>query len=338
MAKYGFVTIYDTATNLNNVITVTSYAGSVVKQINHEAPHSVYKFARDGFELLERSVTTGTELPYTLLIEICKQAVKLDKANEHIITMCFHFDANNELVVSKYGINKNIFPLPQKNIGYMWSSTYADVTNHFFNANVIDNLTASVARDLLNNVAVVNGIVDDRLFEFSCGHLFVNASFLLKSHEGTKLLKQITPHYDIVCTAAQTRCTSLKIKRSKSQKYYNCNNYYINKIVEIHTKNIIKVCSFDVAHHICNANLFAQSVCSEVESIRQAIINFSEQIPLVKPKDFDYLSISDIMLCLVDADFRYELSDRVAIVRKIYNANKHKNIICINSDGTVYCT
>ncbi len=337
MARCGFVTIYDPTTNLNNVITITSYAGSVVKQISHEAQHSVYKFRRDDFALLERCVTHGTHLAYTLLLEICHKAVNLDKANEHIITMCFNFDANNEVVVSKYNINKSIFPLPLKSIGYMPASTYADVTSYFFGSYITSNLTASVACDMLNNVAVVNGIVDERLFEFSCGHLFVNASFLLKSIEGKKLLKQITYDYDTVCECAKTLCTSLKIKKSKLQKHYNCNNYYTNSVVQIHTQNIRDVCKFDLSWHIGNPNLFANCVYSEVQLIEQAITKLCEQIANVKPKDFDYISISDIMLCFVDADFRYELANRVATLRKIYNANKHKNIVCIKSDGTVYC-
>ncbi len=338
MARCGFVTIYDSATNLNNVITITSYACAVVKQINIDAACSVYKLSRDGFKVLERSVAVGTDIPYTLLLDICEKALRLDKSNEHIVIMCFYFNVNNELVVKVHSINKDVFPLPLKNIGYMWQSTYANVTRHFLKADVTDNLTASVACDLLNNAAVYGGIVYDRLFEFSCGRLFVNASFLLKSIEGRRLLKQIAVDYDVVCNASKTACTSLKLERSKVQKHYNDNNYYINNIVEIHIKNVRTVCKSDVAHHIRNANLFFHSACSEVQSIKHTIVKFSEQIPDVKPSDFDYLSLADIMRSFVDADFRYGLSERVAAVRKIYNANKHKNIICIKSDGTVYCT
>ena len=338
MARCGFVTIYDPATNLNNVITITSYAYAAIKQIKNEANHSVYKLSRDDFKVLERSVAVGTDIPYTLLLDICQKALRLDKANEHIAIMCFYFDANNELVVKVHSINKDAFPLPLKNIGYMWQSAYANVTRYFLKADVTDNLTASVACDLLNNSAVYGGVVYDRLFEFSCGRLFVNASFLLKSIEGRRLLKQIAVDYDVVSNASKTLCTSLRVKRSKVQKHYNDNNYYINNIVEIHTKNVRNICKYDVTQQIGNANLFFQSVCSEVQSIKHTIVKFSEQIPGVKPSDFDYLSLADIMRSLVDADFRYGLSERVATVRKIYNANKHKNIICIKSDGTVYCT
>lgn len=337
MARCGFVTVYDTATNLNNVITITVYPCSVVKQINKEDKHSTYKFARDGFRLIDRIVVPGSDLPYTILLEICQQAVELDKKNEHIITMCFYFDANNNVAVKSCGINKNLFPLPSKNIGYMWESIYANVTNHFLGVDATDNLTASVVCDLLNNVAVVYGITDDRLFEFSCGRLFVNARHLMNSIEGRKLLKQMTDYYDALRKALNVKCTCIRLRRSKPHTRYNQNDNYANDILKAHIQTTRNLCKYDLHHHISNPKPFARAVECEVRAIKSAILKFSEQIPSVKPKDFEYLSILDIMRAYVDADFRYELAQRVEIVRKIYNANKHKNIIYIKSDGSYVC-
>ncbi len=336
MSRCGFVSFYNSETNYNGNIKIRSYPCSSVKQITGELSFSEYSFCKQTFKLLERNVHNGTELPYTLLLKILNTAVRFDKANEFPVMLAFSFDSNCKLNLSEYCIEKQIFPMPFKNISYMQKLLYANVTPWLLNNNVTHNLMASVACDLLNSVAVNDGIIDNKLFEYSCGRLFINASFIAQSLRGRKILKQVTKGCKSLLKVLPAFPSKISLYSSNVNFAFNDNTFYSNKILELHTNAVRIACKQKLYYYISNPTALNIIIQKEVNEILQNINLHSLNIPGTKPKDFVHLGLPDILKSYTDADFRYNLSEYIAHKRKIYNENKSRVINYFKSDGTLY--
>ena len=185
MERCGMILPVDTQTNTNNIIKIISYSGTNVITAD-KTVFSEYEFCRHKFKLLSKTESEDTRIPYINLLELLDAAVAVDKKNKFNRILRFKFDSNDKPVVFAKQIIKDVFPLPNKNIAYMGDVGYYNITDKIFKSNVTSELYASVACDHLNNIAVNSGVVFDRMFEFSCGRLFVNLNLLNSSMEGRK--------------------------------------------------------------------------------------------------------------------------------------------------------
>lgn len=331
----GFIFFNNPLTNYNGIITVKSYTCDFVKNITSDMKCSEYSFCKQTLKLLNRNINDSSHIPYTLLLKLVRMAIIHDKINEFNAVLSFSFNSDFNPVISVHHIQKFIFPLPLKNMSYMTECVYGNITNWLFGQNITSNLASSVACDILNNLAVNNGIIDNRLFEFSCGRLFVNISFASKSLLGRKMLKcmsanykQLSKHFGLISKIGMNR-RGVKLR-------FNNNAAYSNNILKLYTSAVKNCCSKPLEYYVSNPDVLSVAVNDVTYKIISSLNIHSANIPGTKPSDFAYLGIDDVFKTFSDADFRFYVANHISLKRKIYNANKRRNINCIKSDGTIY--
>ena len=334
--RFGYITFCDENTNKNDIATVLvcPYGDSDFK----DEFVSIYKyniFTNKIEYYLEHDIS---KISYLNLCDIISKALAKDKQMQHIMKYKFSLDLNDKVHIVPHSIIKECFPLPDKNIAYYKNVCYFNVTDKIFHKSVTDNLYSSVTCDHLNSIAVLNGFVSDRMFECSCGRIFVNLNMFFNNIEGILLIKDIIK-YKQISNFAKIKIKSLFMKKNKNDKtksgiYHNDN--YLNFVIKYHTKTAINLKDFNLFDVLKNSDEFVELVNDELNSICKTFESeFLTKYPGLKHGDIKYLTYTDVLKLLSSSEFSYNINSYISDVRKVYNSNYSRKVVCIKSDGSL---
>ena len=335
--RCGYITTVNRDTNKNDCITVISFEGNNVYNCDRRL-FSKYVFRIKDKKLIERKTNEFSDIPYIKLLELIDKCLSVDKNNTFYKKYAFGFDVDGTVKIFEKEIIKDVFPIPSKNLSYLTNNCYYNITGYFFGSFVVSTLLAYVATDLLNNIVVSNGFVWDRMFEHSCGRIFINISLFAYNVEGRSFLKRFVNEYSSVIRFSGMILKSLKIKKTPViQNATFSNNLSSNDFIKVHSDAANKLVNKNIFDVILNFGEFINIVNNELFEIETYFAKVYHIFNGVMPKDLKHFSIEDLLKLYIDADFSYDIVNYISDKRKIYNANKHKNILCIKSDGSLYC-
>lgn len=336
--RCGYITFCDEDTNICNVATVVVYNGNNIT-CTDEGTKSIYKYNFVVGKVVLHNEHQNSKILYLDLVDVINKALSIDKLDNHITKYTFSLDLNNKINVYKKSILKSCFPLPDKNFVYAGQQYYYNFTKQIFGDDVTTNLRASLACEHLNDIAIKDGYRINRMFEHSCGRVFLNVSMFLNSIEGRNLLKQILPDYHKISNIAKVTINRLTIKRFKVAAKYEpiqaiSNNFGVN----CHIKSAEKFVNVTLKDVLKDFTCFKQIIDFELDNIiKEFETLYLKTYINLKSGDIDYLTFNEFLKLLTDSDFAYNIANHISDVRKIYNANKSRKVDCLKSDGSIYC-
>ncbi len=327
----GYITFADASNNISDKITIRGYADDIADS----KLYTEYVFDKITGKLLRRAVSDDVYLPYTAAVSILDEALSMDKRNVHYVEMSFVYIQGTKPTLKIERVVKELFPLPHKNITYQQSKTFVNVTSALCGKVLLTNLEASVYAHHYNSIAVRSGIADDRLFEYSCGRLLMQADLLMKSIEGSRLLKSLLgDSYPTVRSNCRARISRRNIFHTAVKKSMYDNQNFVNDFLRAQCIVAQKLSHLTLADAFANPDCVSDLIGTqmqiyEYEFQREYYSNLVSNIA-----SYHYLGIKDILRMHIDADFRLKLDKYVSDIRKVYNANKNRaEFCCVLSDG-----
>ena len=335
--RFGYITFCDENTNKNNIATVLAYKTGY--DTFNDEDVSIYKYNIFTNKIEYYKENDISKISYINLCNIISKALTKDKQMQNIMKYKFSVDSNDKVHIMPHSVIKECFPLPDKNIAYYNNVCYFNITDKLFQKDVTDNLLASVACDHLNNISVLNGFLSDRMFECSCGRIFINLNMFLNSFEGILLIKDII-NYKQIANFAKIKIKSLFVKKNKqditkSDVFDNCN--YLNFVIRYHSKTAMDLKDFNLFDIFKNPDEFVNAVNEELDNISKTFESeYLTKYHGLKHSDINYLTYTDVLKLLSNSEFSYSISSYISDVRKIYNSNYSRKVDCIKSDGSVF--
>lgn len=333
----GYIYLYDSETNRQDIMKITVYGCKNVSIIDDTVSNSEFMIDKNSLNIIS-SCPDFSVISYSMLTEIASTALELDKKTEYPSYAVFDIDISGNPYIKFCNSSKEIFPVPYKTDVYLKHKMYLNITEKLTGNHLTSVLKSSLYAHHLNFLALRDGIVSDKLFCSVCGRVFLNATYLCKSAEGAKIVEKLLHS----CANKDIRKQifgipeSVKIKRNKiSITYVIENSEYTNPYHRIITTAVSHLPEGNVFDVIFNSALLRDIVDAEVEGFESHFDNLLWQGVVSKIDDLYHASCDDLLSISAFSYGRDMLKYHIENNRKFYNYHKTKNIICISSDGQI---
>ena len=194
MNKCGYILLADKETNAQDVIKIISCPCSSIEDAPYQDNLSTYTIHKMTFKILSKDTHPSSHLSHLTLMDIAKTAVSFDKELKYPAVLTFTFDKDENANLKFKSYIKEVFPLPDKTYVYGDKKVLLNITDCFCKEDSLSVPVASVICDYLNILSVKSGLLQDRFFSHSCGRIFMDVNFFLKSLEGRRFLKNNFSH------------------------------------------------------------------------------------------------------------------------------------------------
>lgn len=337
MNKCGYILLADKETNAQDVIKIISCPCSSIEDAPYQDNLSTYTIHKMTFKILSKDTHPSSHLSHLTLMDIAKTAVSFDKELKYPAVLTFTFDKDENANLKFKSYIKEVFPLPDKTYVYGDKKVLLNITDCFCKEDSLSVPVASVICDYLNILSVKSGLLQDRFFSHSCGRIFMDVNFFLKSLEGRRFLKNnFESGYKLLSDEKLIPPIPFKLHINKKFKMKNTfsNDYYKNDVIKTHSlsvKRIIEEVSFfelsKFFSHIYTVAL------DEIKLLDESILSLVKNGGLEKPKDAMYISVDDILGAFSIPDIRAILKKRCKTNRLFYRESEGRDIKLIFSDG-----
>ena len=337
MKKCGYIYLADDNTNEQDVIKIISCPCSSIEDAPYQDNLSTYVIHKMTFKILSKDTHPLSRLSHLALMDVAKTAVSFDKELKYPAVLTFTFDKDENVNLKFKSYIKEVFPLPDKTYVYGDKKYLLNITDCFCDKDCLSNLSASIICDYLNVLSVNSGLLQDRFFSYSCGRIFMDATFFLKSFNGREFLKNnFSAHYKLILENNLVLPISQKLNICNKHKTENTfsNDYYKNNVIKSHSLSVRRVLDevtfFELSEFFNHIYSISEE---EIESIKESIYSLVKNGAIEKYQDSTYLSIDDILGAFSIPDTRALLKNRCKTNRLFYRESEGRDIKLIFSDG-----
>lgn len=333
----GYIYLADADTNRQDLMRICVYKCSNISSIADDTPCAEYVIDKNTMEFL--SVDNDfTYVSYLMVSEIASTAIRLDKSLDYPAIASFSIDIQGNPQLRVVNTYKDIFPVPRRTDIYMKPKVYFNITDIFFTSDYVTPLEASVACEYLNFIALRDGLVSDWMFSPSCGRIFINTACHTSSFSGRRWLKRTFPEqYNYLKGKVDFIPDSFAVKRHKtSVNLPVISDDFVNQFLRIHTESMRELSESVVSvADVFDAPQLISDLCSaEIAGYREHLPNLLWQGIVKTPKDFDCISVDDL-LSLILPHGRDMLGYHVVNNRKFYNYHKGRSVSALFSNGII---
>lgn len=337
MNKCGYILLADKESNAQDTMKIISCPCASIEDAPYQDNLSTYIVHKMTFKILSKDTHPSSCLSHLTLMDVGKTAVSFDKELKYPTVLTFTFDKDENVNLKFKSYIKQVFPLPDKTYVYGDKKYLLNITDCFCDVDSLSVLSASIICDYLNLISVNSGLLYDRFFSHSCGRIFLDVTFFLKSVEGRRFLKNNFPtHYKLLLDEHLVSPLPQKLTIGKKYKTKNAslNGYYKNDVIKSHSQSVRKVLEdvsfFELSKHFKHIYSIAEE---EIESIKESIYSLVKNGAIEKYHDAMYLSIDDILGAFSDSDTRALLKNRCKTNRLFWRDADGRDIKLIFSDG-----
>ena len=268
-------------------------------------------------------------ITYNCVKDTFYKIINAQKTERYPYTYIVKYKPNKDIVAKPYKRDKDLFPLPSKAMLYVKKRAYVNISS-FFSKDIMTVLEASVLCAYLNQLSLNEQILSQKIFEHSCGRVFMETDMLKSSIWGRKFLKT---HYPFVLKKngwMRTLVKSVKLKRGRDKEFKKNFDTDNGKptILNIHRRFIRDISLLGIS---IDENLFLRGeeifsyVKNEIDLLGEFFANIVWNGGVEKLNDFKYADIEDVLSSHLSDGYQ-KLKCNISENRFFYNVWKDKKI------------
>ena len=268
-------------------------------------------------------------ITYNCVNDTFYKIINAQKKEKYPYTYMAKYKPNKDIVAVPHKRDRELFPLPSKAMLYVKKRAYVNISS-FFSKDIMTVLEASVLCSYLNQLAINEQILSQKLFEHSCGRVFMDTELLKSSLWGRKFLKSYYPTALKKNGWMPTLVKSAKLKRGRDKEFKK--NFDVGSkkatILNVHRRFITDVSLLGIC---IDENLFLRGeevfefVKNEIDLLGDFFANIVWNGGVEKLNDFRYADIEDVLSCHLFEGWD-KLRNNISENRFFYNVWKDKKI------------